>query len=157
MRLISLLRLGVPHSSCRESLNGKLMASTKKARRPIGGTHKHLTDEQRAELERRAAELYANPFMPRLRNGRRIGIVLDYADYRRVQGRGIVDRGIVTDLNSRNRYRIIGANCGLRHCECAKIAIRLDFEPADLIPCRRRLCRLSVPRRAREKSRLGKH
>lgn len=118
------------------------MGSKTKASRPIGGTHKCLTSEQAAELERRARELCGNPCMPRLRNGRRIGLVLDYAEFMQIRGRGLVDRGIVTDLNSGNRYNIRGASCGLPECECDKIAIKVDYAPA--IRPRRFPCSLTV-------------
>jgi hypothetical protein len=102
------------------------MASTTKARRQIGGTHKYLTDEQLAKLEQRAAELSGNLFTPRLRNGRRIGIVVDEASYSQIRGRGRGNRGVVTDLNTGNRYEIAGASCSLAGCVCDAIAIKIS-------------------------------
>jgi hypothetical protein len=93
------------------------------ARRPIGGTRARLTSAQMAELKRLALELAGRPYTPRLRNGRRIGIILDDAAWLRVAGRGLRDRGIVSDLNTGNRYRILGAACRLHGCECDAIAI----------------------------------
>jgi hypothetical protein len=103
------------------------MSTTKNTKRPIGGTHSYLTDEQRAELDRRALELSGHLLTPRLRNGRRIGIVVDDADYRHIRshGRGFGSRGVVTDMNTNNRYEIAGAACSLAGCVCAAIAIKI--------------------------------
>jgi hypothetical protein len=59
-----------------------------------------------------------------LRNGTRIGIVLDDASFRQVRGRGLGNRGIITDLNTGNQYEIAGAACGLSACVCDAIAIK---------------------------------
>jgi hypothetical protein len=83
-----------------------------------------LTDEQKTELDRRVQELSGNLFTPRLRNGKRIGIVLDRAGYSQVRGRGLGNRGIVTDLNSGNQYEIAGAACSLAGCICDAVAIK---------------------------------
>jgi hypothetical protein len=106
------------------------MNTTINAKRPIGGTHAVLTDEQRAELDRLVVELSGHLFTPRLRNGRRIGVVLECADYNLIRGcgRGLGSRGIVTDLNTDNQYEIVGATCGLNGCECDSIAIKRGAE-----------------------------
>jgi hypothetical protein len=95
--------------------------------RPVGGTHTRLTDAQMSELVGRAKECAGKPYTPRLRNGRRIGIALDFQAWRQVAGRGLRDRGIVTDLNTGNKYRILGASCDLRGCECDAIAINVSW------------------------------
>jgi hypothetical protein len=100
------------------------MESSTKTKRPIGGTHTSLTDEQGKELDRRAFVLSGNLFTPRLRNGRRIGVVLDDASYSQVRGRGLGNRGVVTDLSTGNQYEIVGARCGLAGCICDAVAIR---------------------------------
>lgn len=100
------------------------MKTTNDAGRPIGGTHALLTDEQVTELERRTVELSGNLFTPRLRNGRRIGLVLDDASYSQAKGRGLGNRGIVADLNTGNEYEIAGASCSLVGCVCDAIAIK---------------------------------
>jgi len=100
------------------------MGTTKNTKRPIGGTHACLTDEQTNELNHRTLELSGNLFTPRLRNGRRIGIVLDDASFEQVRGRGLGNRGIVTDLTTGNRYEIAGASCSLAGCDCDAIAIK---------------------------------
>jgi hypothetical protein len=74
-------------------------------------------------LDRRTFELSGNLFTPRLRNGRRIGIVLDEVSLGAVKGRGLGYRGIVSDLNTGNQYEIVGANCSLTGCVCDAVAI----------------------------------
>jgi hypothetical protein len=113
------------------------MSKTDRAKRPIGGTHKYLTDEQSVELKRRACELSGQWMTPRLRNGRRIGIVLDVAAFRQVRGRGLGYRGVVTDLNTGNLYGIVGANCDFTGCECDAIAIRIELPEQPRMMCRR--------------------
>lgn len=76
-----------------------------------------------ALLDRRAFELSGNLFTPRLRNGRRIGIVLDEVSFGTVRGRGLGYRGVVSDLNTGNQYEIVGANCSLAGCVCDAVAI----------------------------------
>lgn len=99
---------------------------TNSAKRPTGRTYAVLSDEQGAELGRRALELLAHLFTPRLQNGKRIGIILDDASYDQVRGRGPGNRGVVTDLNTGDQYKIIGAACGLAGCVCDAIAIRMS-------------------------------
>lgn len=103
------------------------MSTTKNTKQPIGGTHAYLTDKQMAELERRALELSGHLLTPRLRNGRRIGIVADDADYSHIRshGRGFGSRGIVTDMNTNNRYEVVGAACSLAGCVCDAIAVKI--------------------------------
>jgi hypothetical protein len=102
------------------------MGSTILPGRPIGGTQKDLTHEQSAELEDHALRLTGIPFTPRLRNGRRIGIILDDVGFRQVRGRGLGNRGVVTDLSSGNQYEITGAACSLHGCVCDAIATKVN-------------------------------
>lgn len=103
------------------------MGMTKNTKRPIGGTHALLTNEQQTELDRRAFELSGNLFTPRLRNGRRIGIVLDDTSFSQVRGRGLGNRGNVTDLSTGNRYEIAGAACSLAGCLCDAVATKIEL------------------------------
>ncbi len=104
------------------------MRSTTKTRQVVGGAHKDLMKEELVEMERRAREFCGRPFTPRMRNGRRIGIVLDNASYDQVRGRGLGNRGIVTDLSTGNQYEIIGAACSIHGCVCDAIAIRVNAQ-----------------------------
>jgi hypothetical protein len=102
------------------------MSMTRIKKRAIGGTHALLTDDQELRLERRARELSGHLYTPRLRNGRRIGIILDNASYHQVRGRGLGKRGTVTDLNTDEQYEIAGAACSLHGCVCDAIAARVS-------------------------------
>jgi hypothetical protein len=107
-------------------IGGHRMCTAKNTKRPIGGTDALLTDGQERELERCALELSGHLFTPRLRNGRRIGIVLDDASFRQVCGRGVGYRGVATDLNTGNLYEIAGTPCSLAGCVCDAVAIKMN-------------------------------
>jgi len=101
------------------------------AMRTIGGTHAFLTGEQMEELDRRVHEFSGHLFTPRLLDGKRVGIVLDEASYRRVRERGHGTRGTVTDLSTGIQYEIAGASCTLTGCACDALATRkLPATPA---------------------------
>lgn len=86
-----------------------------------------LSDAKLTKLREQAAKLNGHLFTPHT-DTKRIGIVLNDADYKQASGRGLGKRGQVTDQLTGKRYEIEGAACSLPTCVCDAIA--RPVEPA---------------------------
>jgi hypothetical protein len=73
-------------------------------------------------------------YYPRLQDGTQAELLLSTEDFQRMvhAGRGLHIKGEVTDLRTGERYRILGASCGLPHCCCAALAVPLEQKVPDV-------------------------